>query len=45
MATPAAEEGTAAPVGDAPADGKPPHDNKHQVKNDGETLESFMSVV
>lgn len=36
VATPAAEDGAAAPAGDAPADGKPPHDNKHQAKNDGE---------
>lgn len=45
VATPAAEDGAAAPVGDAPADGKPPHDNKHQAKNDGWTIESIMSVV
>lgn len=32
-ATPAAEEGAAAPAGDAPADGKPPH-HKHQAKHD-----------
>lgn len=34
-AAPAAEDGAAAPAGDAPADGKPPHD-KHQAKIDAE---------
>lgn len=45
VAAPAAEDGAAAPAGDAPADGKPPHWQQTPSKERWWTVESFMSVV